>query len=147
MKPALLAKRDKTLNAVRSPNINYHKHATHYCPSMLDSVDGGGFIDPNSEPAPLCPRLLPGRWKPRCDEELLGLLDDCVSFVFVKSPNRENMPFFFCGFTSSSSSPTSSKCSSSIGSDLSNPLAYTAEGDVTREKRESRDVREGNVSL
>ena len=113
---------------------------------MLDSVDGGGFIDPNSEPAPLCPRLLPGRWKPRCDEELLGLLDDCVSFVFVKSPNRENMPFFFCGFTSSSS-PTSSKRSSTIDSDLSNPFACTAEGEVTREKRESRDVREGNVSL
>ena len=113
---------------------------------MLDSVDGGGFIDPNSEPAPLCPRLLPGRWKPRCDEELLGLLDDCVSFVFVKSPNRENMPFFFCGFTTSSS-PTSSKRSSTIDSDLSNPFACTAEGEVTREKRESRDVREGIVSL
>lgn len=32
-------------------------------------------------------------------------------------------------------------------SDLPNPLVYGADGDVTREKRESRDVRDGMVSL
>ena len=123
--------------------ITHHEHIVYYDFSTPGSVDSG-VIAPNSEPVPLCPRFLPGRWKLRCGKLPL----DSGSVVVVKSPKRENRPLFFgcCGLISSSS-PTSSNGSSSMDSDLSNPLAYSADGDVTREKRESRDVRDCMVSL
>lgn len=106
-------------------------------PSRTSSVAGAEFMGPSSEPTLLCPRFLPGMWNRE-------LPDDGESLV--KSPRRENMPFFL-GLASSSSSPTSSNCSSSIAAGcLSRPVC-TAEVDVMREKRESSEVREGIVSL
>lgn len=113
-----------------------------------DSVTAGcGFIEPNSDAPPLWPRFLPGMWKPRCEDEGLELFGDCESFDEEKSPNRENMLFFF-GLTSSLS-PTSTKYSSSVdsGQGFSKLLPLAAGEDGTREKRESSEVREGIVSV
>lgn len=93
---------------------------------------------PSSDPPPLCPRLRPGMWKPKDVEDLEG-------FCKSESPNRAKMPFFL-GFASvSSARPTSSKFSSSVGGGLSKLVERMA-GEVMREKRESRDVRDGVAS-
>lgn len=93
---------------------------------------------PSSDPPPLCPRFRPGMWKPKDVEDLEGLWES-------ESPNRAKIPFFF-GFASvSSARPTSSKFSSSVGGGLSKLVERIA-GDVMREKRESREVRDGAAS-
>lgn len=100
----------------------------------------------NSAPLPLWPRFLPGMWNPRCEDVGLEGMGD-VSFDEEKSPNREKMLFFF-GLTSSLS-PTSSKRSSSMDSGqlLSKLFSLFVDSDVMREKRESREVRDGMVSV
>lgn len=131
-----------TPNSRRQPIPSHDFDHFAFHGSLASPPATSGFIAPNSEPVPLCPRLLPGRWNPRCGVEAFE--DEfCVSFE--KSPSRENKPFFF-GLTSSSS-PTSSKHSSSMDSGFSTLLPCIAEGEVMCEKRESSDVREGMVSV
>ena len=60
-----------------------------------------------------------------------------------ESPNRAKI-LFFLGLASSLS-PTSSKASSSMRSGLSK-LVDRMDGELMREKRESRDVRHGAAS-
>lgn len=93
----------------------------------------------NSDPPPLCPRFLPGMWNPKDVDDLFagcwGSLDE--------SPNRAKRPFFL-GLVSSLR-PTSSKASSSMRSGRSK-LVDRMDGELMRQKRESRDVREGAAS-
>lgn len=105
--------------------------------SRFSAVSGEGLVIVlSSDPPPLCPRFLPGIWNPKD----VDLLPDCGASL-VESPNRAKIPFFL-GFVSSFS-PTSSNFSSSIGSGFSNrPEDMPGE----REKRESREVREGTAS-
>lgn len=65
--------------------------------------------------------------------------------VLSESPNREKIPFFL-GFASDSSArPTSSNFSSSVGGGFSK-LVERMEQEFMREKRESREVRDGVAS-
>lgn len=105
--------------------------------SPFSAVAGAGpFMALSSEPPPLCPRFLPGMWNPKD----VDLLPDCGASL-VESPNRAKIPFFL-GFVSSFK-PTSSNFSSSIGSGFSN-LPGHMPGE--RQKRESKEVREGTAS-
>lgn len=108
--------------------------------SVVEAVaDAGPFIAFSSDPSPLCPRFLPGMWNPK----VVGDLVPHCGASLDESANREKRPFFF-GLVSSLR-PTSSKFSSSIESGFSKLLERMA-GDMIREKRESREVRDGAAS-
>ena len=91
----------------------------------------------SSDAPPLCPRFLPGMWKPK---EVADLFPGWAS---EESPKRAKMPFFLG--LASSWRPTSSKFSSSVELGFSKLLERMA-GEATREKRESSEVREGSAS-
>lgn len=118
-----------------------HVQVVDYSPfsSAGATVVVGVLTAPNSDPTPLCPRFLPGMWNPKDVDDLLA--DGWVSLD--ESANRAKI-LFFLGLASSLR-PTSSKASSSMRSGRSK-LVDRIEGEFRRQKRESRDVREGAAS-
>lgn len=67
-------------------------------------------------------------------------------FWASESPNRANIPFFLGLASVSSVKPTSSNFSSSSAGGALSKVVERMAGELMREKRESRDVRDGAAS-
>lgn len=142
--PENLKRPQQIIPIVEPEKINrfiMYVQVVHYSPfsSAGATVVVGVLTAPNSDPTPLCPRFLPGIWNPKDVDDLLA---GCwVSLD--ESPNRAKRPLFLG--LASSLRPTSSKASSSMRSGRSK-LVDRIVGELRRQKRESRDVREGAAS-